>query len=94
MLENIRFLSPACSRSAETIKADERKLKQVLYSLLSNAIKFTPDGGSVALTAQMHAESHPVVEICVQDTGIGMEQAEIQRIFRPFEQQTSLNAQI
>ncbi len=70
----------------ETIKADERKLKQVLYSLLSNAIKFTPDGGSVALTAQMHAESHPVVEICVQDTGIGMEQAEIQRIFRPFEQ--------
>lgn len=40
----------------------------------------------MTLTAQMHAESHPVVEICVQDTGIGMEQTEIQRIFRPFEQ--------
>ncbi|GAK58137.1 multi-sensor hybrid histidine kinase [Candidatus Vecturithrix granuli] len=72
-----------------TMNADERKLKQVLYSLLSNAIKFTPDGGSVTLTAQMNPsndKTRPVVEICVQDTGIGMEQAEIQRIFHPFEQ--------
>ena len=73
----------------ETMKADESKLKQVFHSLLSNAIKFTPDGGSVTLTAQMNSTNdgtHPVVEICVQDTGIGMEQAEIQRIFHPFEQ--------
>jgi len=37
----------------ETITADERKLKQIIYNILANAMKFTPDGGSVSLSAQM-----------------------------------------
>ena len=36
----------------ETITADERKLKQILFNLLSNAAKFTPDGGSIKLEAK------------------------------------------
>ena len=37
----------------ETITVDERKLKQIVYNILANAMKFTPDGGSVSLSAQM-----------------------------------------
>ena len=37
----------------ESIRADERKLKQIIYNLLSNAMKFTPDGGEVSVSAQM-----------------------------------------
>jgi signal transduction histidine kinase len=37
----------------ETITVDERKMKQIVYNILSNAMKFTPDGGSVSLSAQM-----------------------------------------
>jgi signal transduction histidine kinase len=41
----------------ETIRADERKLKQVMYNLLSNAAKFTPDGGSIKITAKILSDS-------------------------------------
>jgi signal transduction histidine kinase len=66
------------------IRADERKLKQILYNLLSNAVKFTPDGGRVELEARgMDGRG---VEIRVSDTGIGLAEADRERIFQPFEQ--------
>jgi len=68
----------------ETINADERKLKQVLYNLMSNAVKFTPDGGKISVTAQACNSSG--VEICVSDTGIGVCPENMERIFSPFEQ--------
>jgi signal transduction histidine kinase len=67
------------------IRADERKLKQILYNLLSNAVKFTPDGGSVLLEAQS-ADGQQGVQITVSDTGIGVPEANLERIFQPFEQ--------
>jgi signal transduction histidine kinase len=66
------------------IRADERKLKQILYNLLSNAVKFTPDGGRVKLEARgLNGQG---VRITVSDTGIGVAEDDLERIFQPFEQ--------
>lgn len=67
-----------------TLWADERKLKQILYKLLSNAVKFTPEGGSGQLEAR--GLSGPGVEITVRDNGVGLKETDLERIFRPFEQ--------
>jgi signal transduction histidine kinase len=65
-------------------RADERKLKQILYNLLSNAVKFTPEGGTVHLEARGLNEQG--VEITIRDSGIGLKEEELERIFQPFEQ--------
>ena len=69
----------------ETITADERKLKQILYNLMANAVKFTPDRGNVNCTAR-HSAMDGCIEISVTDTGIGLKPDELKRIFDPFEQ--------
>ncbi len=66
------------------LRADERKLKQVLLNLMSNAIKFTPEGGRVALGARREADGSFTFE--VTDTGIGIAAEDIPRAFAPFEQ--------
>ncbi|MBF0342627.1 MAG: response regulator [Nitrospirae bacterium] len=69
------------------IYVDARKTKQVVYNLLSNAVKFTPDKGAVSLTARVISGSgERFLEILVQDTGIGMSEEGMKRLFRPFEQ--------
>ena len=64
--------------------ADELRLKQVLINLLSNASKFTPNGGGVAICARCAADQ--MVEISVSDTGIGMTREEITLALKPFTQ--------
>jgi signal transduction histidine kinase len=67
--------------------ADERKLKQILYNLLSNALKFTPDGGSIRVgVAPEKDDSAPGLRFTVADTGVGMNAPDLERIFLPFEQ--------
>jgi signal transduction histidine kinase len=69
------------------IEADERKIKQVLFNLLSNAVKFTPDGGSVLLRVRMHrASDMDGIEFVVEDTGVGIKEEDIKRLFQPFSQ--------
>ena len=64
------------------IWADELKLKQVVLNLLTNAVKFTPDGGSVSVGANIvDAEA----QVVVRDTGIGIEEADHERIFEAFQ---------
>jgi signal transduction histidine kinase/DNA-binding response OmpR family regulator len=63
--------------------ADAGKLKQMLLNLVSNAIKFTPDGGTVRVTATRNASA---VEISVSDTGIGISEADQKNIFKEFHQ--------
>ena len=82
----------------EIIIADERKIKQVVYNLLSNAVKFTPDLGNISigasakaasalpLTEKQSALSEKWLSIWISDTGIGIEAADLERIFDPFEQ--------
>ncbi len=66
-----------------TIHADEVKLKQILFNLLSNAAKFTPDGGEILLEAGQDGDD---LLIRVSDTGIGINQKDQERIFGEFEQ--------
>ena len=63
--------------------ADERKIKQVLVNILSNAVKFTPEGGRVDVRA---APADGGVEIAVSDTGIGIAAEDQEAIFEEFRQ--------
>ncbi|WP_159996840.1 PAS-domain containing protein [Roseomonas sp. 18066] len=65
-------------------QAEERRLRQVLINLVSNAVKFTPAGGSVTLQAEALPEGG--VEIQVRDTGIGIDAGQVERAFEPFVQ--------
>lgn len=63
------------------ILADRSRLRQILLNLLENAVKYTPSGGSVSLSA---AANNGSVEISVSDTGIGIPPEAGARIFEPF----------
>jgi two-component system cell cycle sensor histidine kinase PleC len=65
------------------IEADRRALKQVFLNLLSNAVKFTRDGGSVDVHL---SRTRGLVRIAIKDTGIGIPEADIRKLGRPFEQ--------
>jgi signal transduction histidine kinase len=65
------------------IKADERRLKQVMFNLLSNSAKFTPDGGAIKIEARKDEKE---LTISVSDTGMGMTPQEQKRLFEAFYQ--------
>ncbi|MFA5182074.1 MAG: PAS domain S-box protein [Syntrophales bacterium] len=76
-----------------TVTADARKLKQALYNLLSNATKFTPDGGRIIVRARIVDEIIPGekgegrdIEVSVTDTGIGVAPEDQEIIFEEFHQ--------
>jgi signal transduction histidine kinase len=66
-----------------TIRADERKVKQVLLNLLSNALKFTPEGGRIDVRARVE---DGVAEISVTDTGVGIAPEDQEAVFEEFRQ--------
>ena len=72
----------------DVVAADENRLRQVLINLLSNAIKFT-DKGHVSFRVSYR---HQVARIEVEDTGIGIDSEDTDRIFRPFERARSARA--
>jgi len=65
------------------IRGDERKVKQVLLNLLSNALKFTPEGGRIDVRA---AINDGMAEITVADTGVGIAPEDQEAIFEEFRQ--------
>ncbi|MCK6449684.1 MAG: ATP-binding protein [Alphaproteobacteria bacterium] len=71
-----------CPEPLGTISGDERRLKQALFNLVSNAIKFTPPGGRITLSARADAEG---LTLSVVDTGIGIPVEDQDRVFEKFE---------
>ncbi|MCW8086033.1 PAS-domain containing protein [Sabulicella glaciei] len=65
------------------LTADTRRLRQVLLNLMSNAVKFTPAGGTVTLSA---AREEGALVIDLRDTGIGIAESDMGRLFQPFAQ--------
>jgi PAS domain S-box-containing protein len=80
-------LAAQTAAGAIRVYGDERRIKQVVFNLVSNAMKFTPDGGSVSVrtkAVEINGEDH--AEISVADTGIGMTLEEQRQLFQPFRQ--------
>ncbi|MFB3128150.1 MAG: sensor histidine kinase, partial [Lysobacteraceae bacterium] len=70
--------------------ADEKKFKQIVIELLSNAIKFTPEGGKVTLSAEVVGDGS--LKLTVSDTGIGIAAEDLDRVMTPFVQVDSENS--
>ena len=77
---NLRGVLPPEPLQAD---ADRRALKQIALNLISNALKFTPRGGSVTVTLQGQGE---ILELVVADTGVGIAQNDLERLGQPYEQ--------
>jgi protein-histidine pros-kinase len=67
-----------------SVTLDQQKFKQVLYNLVSNAVKFTDDGGKVDIIAD--PEGAQQFKLAIKDTGIGIRAEDLRRLFREFEQ--------
>ena len=67
---------------AGAIVADRRRIRQVLFNLVGNAVKFTPPGGRIVVSARRVAGE---LLIQVRDTGIGIAEEDLERVFEPFE---------
>ena len=78
----VEFIAPSPD-SAIVLVADRRAVKQILLNLLTNAIKFTPPGGQIAITADT---GDGRARLSVRDTGIGIPAYDLPRLGRPFEQ--------
>jgi signal transduction histidine kinase len=75
-------LTVDCPPEIGVVEADERRLKQALFNLVSNAIKFTPPDGAIRLAARREDGR---IELSVADTGIGIPSADQERVFEKFE---------
>jgi signal transduction histidine kinase len=77
-------LSRTIAPAAATLRGDARAIKQILLNFLSNAVKFTPEGGAVSVATALAADG----DLCliVRDSGIGMKPAEIAIALSPFGQ--------
>ncbi|MFH1117830.1 MAG: PAS domain S-box protein [Pseudomonadota bacterium] len=65
------------------VRADRVKLRQIMFNLLSNAAKFTPDGGRIQVKARQEKD---LLVVSVADTGIGLRPEDTNHVFEPFEQ--------
>ncbi len=74
-------LSNRLSNALPPVKADRDRLSQILLNILDNAVKFTPEGGSVIIDAEVKGER---VALTIEDTGIGVPREELQRLGERF----------
>ncbi|KPK24772.1 MAG: hypothetical protein AMJ61_13340, partial [Desulfobacterales bacterium SG8_35_2] len=67
----------------QTVNVDQERMLQVFRNIIGNAIKFTPENGTI--TIETH-EKDDFVEVAVHDTGIGIQKEDLERIFHKFDQ--------
>lgn len=80
----------------ELFQGDETRIQQILINFLSNAVKFTPEGGRVSLTVREERvpwQDESTLHFTVSDTGVGMDEAFMKKLFTPFERAESAWAQ-
>lgn len=77
-------LSTDIAPALTDLRLDPARLKQVLYNFMSNAIKFTPEGGHVTVTARAHGTDQVCIEVA--DSGIGIVPDDLPRLFTEFPQ--------
>lgn len=74
-------LSLEIAKNLPTIEADDLKVKEILYNVLSNAVKFTPEGGKIGIQAK---KSDSTIEIVIWDNGVGIAPENMNKIFEGF----------
>ena len=97
--KSLLFSYEPAGRLPSTVRADEKRLRQVLLNLLSNAVKFTDDGQvtlrvqalPVGLPGEPGADSMACLLFEVHDSGIGMSEEQLALLFQPFEQVADVN---
>jgi len=82
--EKGQSLTIAVDPSASALHGDERAIKQILINLVSNAVKFTPEGGRIDVVASMARDGG--FQILVKDNGPGIPRDKLDKIFTPFSQ--------
>ena len=74
------------------IYADRQRMRQIILNLVSNAIKFTPDGGTITLGIGPDADDGSLLAIWVRDSGIGIREEDFGKLFEKFRQLDSSHA--
>ncbi len=89
--KGLNFTVPLSGVTDTLLIGDSMRLNQVLLNLLSNALKFTPENGSILLEIRQLQRTDRRVRLrfTVSDTGIGMSEEFMERIFNPFEQESA-----
>lgn len=77
-------LAVRIAKKLPALRGDERRIKQILFNLVSNASKFTPDGGKISISATVGATTG--LRIHVADTGVGIRPEDIDTVMTPFGQ--------
>lgn len=85
MLNNNLKLSMQIDLKTDCLEVDERLIKQVVVNLISNAVKFTPEGGSV-IVGTKKSNNDDMIKIYIKDTGIGIKEEDMHLLFEPFKQ--------
>jgi PAS domain S-box-containing protein len=80
---SMQLLTPASFDNSVFVLADRQRFKQVLLNLLTNAVKYTPVSGIVSISHNTNGDEN--VRILVQDTGPGIPNEKLERLFTPFE---------
>jgi PAS domain S-box-containing protein len=85
--KSILFETAVAADLPQWVRGDEQRLRQIVFNLLSNAVKFTKAGGVVFSVQRVRSEEHAdVIRFSVSDTGVGIAEDDIAKLFQPFAQ--------